>query len=108
LLPLGKNGEASPKLKRINMFEFSAAALGDPVTADDIVVIVKAFGRREAYLFGREFYNEFERFISDRFHAADEDREDFETVEEHLGRIGCKFEFLEFTADGVWEGNLHE
>lgn len=53
------------------MFEFSAAASGDPVTADD-------------------------------------HREDFETVQEHLDRIGCEFKSFEDAADGVWEGELHE
>lgn len=86
------------------MFEFSRAVPGDEVTAAEIVVALKVFGAPHAYLFDRDFFDEFEKFISDRIHASDESREDFETPHEHLERIGCEFEVFEFGDDGVWDG----
>jgi hypothetical protein len=86
------------------MFEFSRAMPGDEVTAADVVVALKMFGAPHAYLFDRDFFDEFEKYISDRIHAIDESREDFETPHEHLERIGCEFEVFDSTEDGVWDG----
>jgi hypothetical protein len=85
------------------MFDFSRAMSGDAVTARDVVVVVKMHGKAEPYLFDREFFDEFEKYISDRIHAVDETREDFQTPHEHLENIGCEFEVFDFTEDGFWE-----
>jgi hypothetical protein len=85
------------------MFELAGATAGDRVTANDVGVIVKLYGQSSSYLFHREFYDEFERYLSDRIDAAEFDpREDFETPHEHLERIKMDIETVDFDADGVW------
>lgn len=86
------------------MFEFAGATAGDSVTANDVGVVVKLYGQSSAYLFDREFYGEFEKYLSDRIHSIEIDpREDFEAPHEHLERINIDIETFDFDADGVWE-----
>jgi hypothetical protein len=85
------------------MFEFAGVTSGDSVTANDVGVTVKLYGQSNAYLFDREFYDEFVNYLSDRIDAIEFDpREDFETPHEHLERINIDIETVDFHADGVW------
>lgn len=86
------------------MFEFSGAMSGDSVTANDVGVIVKLYGQSNAYLFDREFFEEFEKCLSDRVNDIGLDaREDFEPAHEHLERVKIEIETFDFDADGTWE-----